>query len=290
MSNFELIDDYLANRLSAEDKTAFESQLANDPTLKSDVELQQQIVEGIRKARVSELKTMLNNVPVPAGAGVSFEFTLTRIAASVLIAGAVSAAVYFYLRPEDFPPIGKAAADIEKQEQQQQPEKDASKNDTPEQTPAKQEDAVTPPVENKEKKQEVRKEKSATSQAPPAERPKIDVTDPSDELSSDEKANDEMPNTRAKSDISPAHVQVEMDSSNKKYDFHYQFTGSRLMLYGAFDKSLYEVLEINTDSHAIFLFYKDNFYLLDENQEQIKKLTPVKDEALLRKLREYRKR
>jgi hypothetical protein len=38
MSNFELIDDYLTNRLNEQEKEAFEKQLESDPALKADVD------------------------------------------------------------------------------------------------------------------------------------------------------------------------------------------------------------------------------------------------------------
>lgn len=61
------------------------------------------------------------------------------------------------------------------------------------------------------------------------------------------------------------------------------------MLFGDFDRALYEVLEINGDNHALFLFYKDAYYLLDENQHKVTKLEAIRDSALIAKLREYRK-
>ncbi len=60
------------------------------------------------------------------------------------------------------------------------------------------------------------------------------------------------------------------------------------MLYGPFDKSLYEILEIHGDSHAVFLWYKDNYYKLDEQQHNITRLEPITDATLVKKLKEYR--
>ena len=94
----------------------------------------------------------------------------------------------------------------------------------------------------------------------------------------------------SKSALTASHIQVETDSSSKKYNFHYQFNNGKLQLFGPFDKSLYEILEINGDNHAVFLFYRENYYLLDEQQNQITKLQLIKDSALLKKLKEYRGR
>ena len=57
----EMMDDYLSNRLRADDKTAFEQQVQADPQLAQELSIQQNLVDGIRKARAVELKSMLKN-------------------------------------------------------------------------------------------------------------------------------------------------------------------------------------------------------------------------------------
>lgn len=279
MSNFELIDDYLSNRLKGAEKEAFDKQLANDPSLKSDLDFQKQVVEGIRSARAAEIKTMLNNVQI-GGAGVSAEFSVLRMAAGLIAAGVVGAAIYFYVVRGEGPPFNKAATDFNHKTEQQKPEEPAQQEQTPEATPAVPED----------KKEEEPKKEAAPKQeeVKAAERPKLEVADPSKELATDN-TKEESAGLR-KIDVTPSQIQVEMDSSNKKYDFHYQFVGTKLMLYGSFDRSLYEVLEINGDNHAVFLFYKDAYYLLNEKQNRITKLEPITDATLVNKLKEYRKR
>src|SRR5436190_6290743 len=101
MSNFELIDDYLTGRLNEQGKEAFEKQLESDPALKADVGLQQQILEGVKKARATELKSMLNKVPV--NTGYTVEFTVAKLAAGIIGAGVVGAALYFALTPGNVP-------------------------------------------------------------------------------------------------------------------------------------------------------------------------------------------
>ena len=96
MNNFELIDDYLANRLQEQDRKAFEQQLDGDPALKEEVEFQQQVVHGVRQARVAELKSMLNNVPVSGN-----YWSGGKIAAAVVTAGIVSTGLYFYVNENE---------------------------------------------------------------------------------------------------------------------------------------------------------------------------------------------
>src|SRR5690349_13970951 len=264
MSNFELIDDFLANRLTGKDREAFESQLSHDPSLKSELDLQRQIVEGIKQARAAELKAMLSKVPVTGG-GAQIEFTVMRIAAGLLLAGIVSAAAYYYFRPGEFPPIGNAAADVSKTDKAEPKPDNSDNNLAPSPTQSDADDKKDEPA----KREESSKAAATPEQSVPAQKPSLDVTDPSAELENEEAPRDERPVLQGKPEIKPSQIKVEMDSSNKKYDFHYQFAGSKLMLYGSFNRSLYEVLEINGSDHSLFLFYKNNFYLLDENQEKI---------------------
>ncbi|MFM8912646.1 MAG: hypothetical protein ACKOE6_07000, partial [Flammeovirgaceae bacterium] len=121
-------------------------------------------------------------------------------------------------------------------------------------------------------------------------KPKLDVVDPTEELVENTGAekNNAVSNNRGQ--VSVLHIAVETDAANKKYSFHYQFAQGKLHLYGDFDKGLYEILEVNGDSRAVFMFYKELFYVLDEKQTAITKLEPIKDKALISKLKEYRGR
>jgi len=279
MNNFEVIDDYLANRLQGTEREEFETQLGNDPVLKSELELQRQIIEGIKQARSAELKAMLSKVPV-AGGGATIEFSVLRIAAGVLLAGVISAATYYYLKSHGFPPIENAAADVGG--------KDVKPKDT---KPA--ETATPQPDGKQENATPDQQTKSATKKdAPevkPVEKPALDLVDPSAELSEGNKSLADQ-SADARPEITGSHIQVDMDSSNKKYNFHYQFVEQKLMLYGSFDRSLFEVLEVNGGDHALFLYYKNNFYVLDETKLEITKLSPIQDQTLLKRLREYRSR
>ncbi len=73
---------------------------------------------------------------------------------------------------------------------------------------------------------------------------------------------------------------------SKKYSFHYVFKDGKLILYGAFEKNLYEILEfIGGENHTVVLFYKSNYYLLDLEKTHPTKLTPIHDQKLLKMLK-----
>lgn len=270
MTNFEKIDDYLANRLPAEEKAAFEHELNGDPALREEVEFQQQIVRGVQQARMAELKQMLSKVPVSSGG-----WSTGQVAAAVLSAGVVATSLYFYLQQDPTIP----QAEVPKPEIVVQSEK---AKEAPA-TTAKEE--VTPEPANKETAKTASKTDKVVT---PVQKPKIDVVDPSAELTETEEPKSSL--TPGRSELSVSKLDVTTNSDDKKYNFHYQFSSGKLLLFGPFDKSLYEILEINGDSHAVFLYYKENYYLLDEAQSAITALTPIRDGKLLQKLREYRGR
>ncbi|MBL7860639.1 MAG: hypothetical protein JNJ65_05705 [Cyclobacteriaceae bacterium] len=278
MSNFELIDDYLSNRLSEADRKTFEQQLQSDPALKADVEFQSQIIEGLKQARIAELKAMLNKVPV---GGSSIQLTPLRIAAGLVGAAVLITAAYFYYRNNEqpLPKISTSLEDSIKIAEDQKPEPIES---TPEQTEESKKEEVKPAVK---KQESVKSEKPVPSKTQVA-KPTIDVIDPSADLN--ESTPSKGTELTAKPAISPSKVDVDIDSTNKKYGFHYQFVKENVVLFGDFDKSLFEIIEINGEVHSLFLYYKQNYYRLDETQTEVTPLQVVTDKALIQLLREYR--
>ncbi len=283
MSNFELIDDYLSNRLNEQDRTAFEHQLQGDPTLKGDVEFQRQVVEGVRQARAIELKTLLNNVPV---SGISWNGGKT--VASVMTAGLVAVSLYIYFK-EDIQPVTPSESI---QQEISTPAADNTNSNNTEKTaiepiasPNPNESTSASPEQRMAKPKVSSESKTST----PVRKPDIEVVDPSSELTeSKPEASTNVANSR--SEISASKMEVMTGLSDKKHNFHYQFSQGKLLLYGPFDKSLYEILEIHGEGHAVFLFYKENYYLLDERQEEITELKYIRDTVLIKKLKEYRDR
>ncbi len=126
----------------------------------------------------------------------------------------------------------------------------------------------------------------ATAEEQPAVEPStLDVFDPSQDAESAEQAAAEEigPKVSTKSSIA---VETEVD---KRYNFHYQFRDSKLFLYGSFEKNFYEIMEFfSNNKRTMFLYYKDNYYLLSDVDQKVKPLKPINDAALLKKLRDYR--
>jgi hypothetical protein len=282
MENFEIIDQYLTEKLDAAQRLAFEKQLAENPVLQKEVATQKQIIEGVKLARQKELKAMLSKVPVPPVSG-SSTFALKWVA-GILATSAVVTLVYL----GGFHQETKTGSSVTMDELTKNlPAEDikAPENTTPENQP------IVIPKDDKKVPQLSAPELSsgekdnANSNVIPAQKPVLELMDPSDEISNER----EVEATDRQATIQTAQIEVETDSSQKKYSFHYQFADGKLMLYGPFDKNLYEILEVNGENHAIFLFQKENYYLLNEKETKITPLKAITDPSLIRLLREYRR-
>lgn len=272
----ELLDDYIRERLSDADRAAFEQQLSGDPSLQQALKFQQRIADGLRQARAAELKTMLSNVPV--GAAPAQVSVLAKVAGGLVLTGLVVTGIYYFLlRPEttSVQPADTTTVITDATEQPGVPADGVAV------TPAPQDDATTPatrPVTPKEQAVTPVVKPTIDTEAlvPPTDQESTAVTVPHAGV------------TETKVPVKSSIV-VETDNTNSKYTFHYQFKEGKLILYGTFEKNLYEILEFFSDNkRTMFLFHKANYYLLDEQGTRIKSLTPIRDEVLLQKLRAYR--
>ena len=279
--DFELLDQYVGNRLNVQDKAAFEQKLEMDAELKNEFLLQQKVVESIRKGRAAELKKMLNDIPLSSipGEGTSI---MTQIGLWVVVAGLVGTGLYFYFnqqeaKPEIQQPITNEVTAEEpplaepQKEEQPKPENATVETDK---TAKQKNKSIAPNTAAAEKAEEKPVEPSA-----------LDVFDPSEELDNAGQVDSEGHETTVS--VTPSIVvETKID---KKYNFHYQFKDTKLYLYGSFEKNLYEIMEFFSDNkRTMFLFYKDNYYLLNEENDKVKALTPINDATLLKKLRDYR--
>lgn len=283
--DLELLDDYLANRMPVEERAAFEKRIEAEADLKSEIKIQQDVVASLRKARMAELKNMLNNVPVQNLPG-STGTTLFKVAAGVAIGTLIGASVYYFQNRasenEIVVPEQKEIADVE---------------DIPQPNNEKPKDLEEQPVvieeeeENKKTKalNTKRKAKKVVTPAPVAD-PKIEVFDPTADLENESSTPNEseiLTNEDIPSTFEPSIV-VTVDSTSRRHTFHYKLEEDALLLYGPFERNLFEILEFFSDNkRTAFLYYKKSYYYLKETDKTLA-LTPVQDPALLNKLRQYR--
>jgi hypothetical protein len=197
-----------------------------------------------------------------------------QIAAGVIAAGVLTTSLYFFLRRDvETVPVDAPMTTEEVVKPEVNPE------------PAVETRSTAAPAEETKKK-----EASQPTQTPsPVQKPDIQVADPTTELTETQEEHSPA-ETGRRTELTVSKLQVVTQAGDKKYSFHYQFAEGKLHLFGPFDRNLYEILEISGDSHAVFLFYRENYYLLDEGQTAITPLAPIRDGQLLKKLREYRSR
>src|SRR5690606_9094422 len=93
-----LLDDYIANRLTQEEKIVFENKLKQDTALRQELAMQQSIVDGIRLARKAELKALLNSIHSPAIE--TSCASLLKCAGRGIITLLIGTGLYFYLQPQ----------------------------------------------------------------------------------------------------------------------------------------------------------------------------------------------
>jgi len=278
--DFELLDDYLSNRLNGEDKLSFEKKLKADPELAKELNVQQSLIDGIRKVRATELKAMLNNIPVSA-VQTGSNSILTKTGTWVVVAGIVATSIYLYFN------VGNTNEPVKEQLPVEQSVVEPSQPAAIEPSQPKIETITEPTKE--ESPVEQRSEDVAVAE-PEVKQPTLEVYDPTKEETDEAIRKFELEQLEI---ISKAFVtssiEVETDNDNRKFSFHYMFKNGKLVLYGAFEEHLYEILEfISGEKRTVVLFYKTNYYLLDINKDNPTPLSPIRDQALLKKLKEYR--
>jgi hypothetical protein len=274
--DFELLDDYLANRMPVEERAAFEQKIATEPELVKELKLQQGVVESLRKTRMAELKNLLNNVPVPP-LGTSL---VAKVTIGIAVSALVATTLYFTLSEE----FGAHEA-----------EAPTPTIETP----------VTPPVEKpgqneqpiadvEEKEESTKTEKKTTkksrkkTQNPVVVEPKIEVFDPTAELEEAENGMDGDLLSEDEIATGKSTILVDIDSGSRRHTFHYTLKQDQLTLYGPFEHNLFEILEFfSEEKRTAFLYYKKSYYYIKE-ADKVTALVPVQDPALLNKLRKQR--
>lgn len=285
-AKFELLDQYLSGKMSPEEQAAFEQQLQSDPTLQKELAFQKEIIEGIRRARVAELKAMLNNVPVPPANPLA-SGTVMKIVSSVLAVSAISTVLYFYLNQEKENTPAAAQQTVSATNHTDRDNQTTTNPEPKSQTPVpEQEDGQA--LEDKA----VAKETPAGKKQPAgtSPQPNLQVYIPETEETNEREQLESHHARIVESGFVTSSIEVER-SNNTGYPFHYAFRNRKLILYGNFEDNLYEILEfLSGQERTVVLYYKGYYYLLDTGKEEPEPLVPIINKALLQKLKRYRKK
>lgn len=288
LNHTEQIERYLEGNMSGEELKAFEKLLDKDPMLKSEFELQQDIINAIKESRKAELKARLDNINVGAyHTGIS--------GAKIVMTGAITVAiglgVYFYSQDKaeespneviEQPIVEDINAFIQLEEKNElASSSQAEQLDQPIARNTIAEEAVMEEIE-----EEINEEEEATTTvATPEVTPPtpIEAFEDREGLSTEVKVpTNKLEESLISTEVTAVEVGNEEENTNS---FHYKFYNNKLYLYGDFKNIPYELIELNTVSgKSVYLYYKGNFYYLEPNQMEMSPLNQIKDQNLLGEL------
>lgn len=285
MTNSERIEAYFNNDLSETENQQLLQDVDSDPSLKTEFKFQQEVVDGIKTYRKQELIANLDKIQVASVGQSVLIKTLTAVGIATVV-GIGGYMWYSNTSPEPSLPQNQEVVITT------QPE---SVEEEPESTQdilasAAQEDGQKSQSEREKailRKKPVEKAKDSEKEGPVIPIP--DVTEPDNGQSEDSTNEISAPEAMASADVAlSTRTDVEVKLS-KKYKFHYQIKGGGLTLYGDFKEEPFEVLEIKTNEGIkTYLFYKDKFYSLKQDNEDINPLVLVADARLIKELQKRR--
>jgi hypothetical protein len=297
--NPENIEAYITNKMPAADKISFQNELAKDPLLNNEIDLQKDIIAALKQQRKAELKTRLNKIQIDT----TTNYAGLKVAASILLAGLISFGTYNYISSQKnnrntISSNNTVAGSSEKTittnsgesnnnvitENKTSKAASTNSNDIKGTVIAKNElnDNASSTIATKA----ITRNKTAESGDPVANAPEIkDRYDESDGIKTD---NDiKMP----KGDFSNTNDESSLDNlkietiKDKNHNLFYQYYNNKLFLYGDFDSKPYEILELNTiKDKQLYLYFENNYYGLHSNQTEITPLSVIKDKGTLSNL------
>lgn len=292
LNHTEQIERYLEGNMSGEELQAFEKLLDMDPMLKSEFELQQDIINAIKESRKAELKARLDNINVGAyHTGIS--------GAKIVLTGAITAAiglgVYFYSQEKTAESPSEVIEQpiVEDTNTFIQPEEESPLASSPQAEQLEQpiarntmaEEAVMEEIEEAIKEEEEATTTVATPEVTPPT--PIEAFEDVERVATELKVpTNKLEESLASTEVTAIEVDNEEENTNS---FHYKFYNNKLYLYGDFKNIPYELIELNTVSgKSVYLCYKGNFYYLEPNQMEMSPLNQIKDQNLLGELESLR--
>ncbi len=287
MTNNERIEAYFNNEIPEADKQQLMQDIESDASLKSEFQFQQGVIDGIKDYRKKELISRLDNIQV-ASTGQSIILKTLGIAG---IATVVTIGSYMWINQGE-----EVIANEETNNTEQlvaQPEENTEKvvdsfedkslaeeNNPNKEVESVKEEEIAEAAPAKTDKEEIAFIPDVV--VPNVQEPETDSTVSLDEdLSAPEAIASSTTELSTRSD-----VQVKL---SKKYEFHYQIKNGGLILYGKFNDSPFEVIELKTNQGInSYLYFKNQFYSLTDKSEDINPLVILTNKELIKELEKRR--
>jgi hypothetical protein len=292
----ENIASYLDGDMSPDQMQHFEMQLHTDPVLRSEFELQQDIIHTLQDFRKTQLKSRLDQVPVSMGPSGLMGI---KAAAAMVISGIIGFGTYLYfITPsEEHSSLTETTITVDQAKSQEEviteaPNEVVEASELIEESEAEsQETETTAPVAiNKSSsdlltistKDDISKETIETP-SPVINSPTL-INPEMDEINIEESI--ELPNAALAQEGLIDNNVVEVETAKRDSDmFHYQYYSSKLYLYGDFRDNPYEILELNSaNGKRLFIYYNSIYYRIMDNQQEITPLEELTNRDIIKKL------
>lgn len=278
----EKIDQYILNQLNKADKAKFEELIASDTRLQNEIALQKSISKVFNQTGSAQLKARLNQVPISmasTGNAIMFKWIGAGVAASLIAGFIIFMLPKAEQKTENIVPAAETNSHLksnspaaQKVEQQYTASSSVALSNSNQAKQNTQHTAVNK-SKNTTAELEEYKETSDFSDVTNGDitRENQSVSLPSSNLSSE--------NNKLNS------LSVSIDDSNGS-EKSYQFSGSKLTLFGDFAKHPYELLELNHKGEkALYLSYQNEFYELVWGKSAKTPLNKVNNKQTIEKLK-----
>ena len=292
MTNNERIEAYFNNELPEADKQQLMQDINSDASLKSEFQFQESVIDGIKDYRKKELIAGLDNIEVVS----TGQSILLKTIGTIGIAAVVTVGTYMWInRAEDQPMISEEVTNTEQlvtqpEETQEEVANEIEPNNIIEEEKVSEgEKANTELVAEAVDTEQaaVKSDEDDSAVVPHVIIPEVQEPESGSSVDVDEDLS--APEAMASSTIrlrSSTDVEVKL---SKKYNFHYQVKNGGLILFGNFNDSPFEVIELKTNQGInSYLYFEDHFYSLANDSEEIKPLKTIENEQLIKELEKRR--
>lgn len=273
----EKIDSFLTGKMTPIERTQFESEIATDPNLASEVQFQQQIIKSIKQNRMLELKSKLQTIEVSSKSRWLSQSFMGGAAATLALT-IIGFTYLQYVKHDDNPHIN--AKNINHNTEYQILTKNT--NTEAEAISSDNEIANTPTIDNSKKPENI--EESITYDNVSAPNLSLNTEDDKTITNNSLSTLDNLESVEIMKS-GAVDVEIEFKNTNAK-SLAYKFYDQKLYLYGKFNtKNPYEVIEINTKfGKEFYLKFDKAYYTIQSGMVEKTPLTEIVNETLIEKL------
>lgn len=292
----QLLEDYHAGRLNSAEASSLEKELASNPDLKVESDLQADIISGLKEFRKQELKARLESIPVTGG-WIEFaqQSVLIKSLGGIVVASLIGSGVYYAGTSEmemltESDGIEVTAPEYTSSEYMWELGSEDPSENEPVLTKPQAIAQVAQPIEEAQSTIDIKVKNASQAGSANASEGTPEPFVPtfsapsSVEVASDETFEGEDPGQIPDAASMNTTAPVDVKSTQAKGTIKYKYYDGKLFLTGDFDKSPYEILEINRpEGRDIYVYYLGEFYKVGLSDKLIE-LPLVQDQQLIQEL------